>query len=189
MVLVETIAVRQTPIERCYFDWLEIHVRHQPTGRCLWPEHQASREGLPNLGRRLHLKEVFASRRHQTRSPRTSNTFIFPRPLKRIQQLRNIVVTMPSLAPCRDAPIQNPRRTTSTEASAHLAGLIMWLPRRNRLPDHPELPEGCYQHPVVILSEQPSATGDVVVLIVRLKTRPSTWCCRTGQSAYMYPNV
>lgn len=42
----------------------------------------------------------------------------------------------------------------------------MWLPRRKGLRQHSELPEGCYHHPVVILTPQASLTDEVVVLIV-----------------------
>ncbi len=60
---------------------------------------------------------------------------------------------------------------TGTESSREpgtLAGLILSLPPRGGLPPHhPELPEGCYKHPVVVLSPKASCRNDVVVLLVR----------------------
>ncbi|KAK4097463.1 hypothetical protein N658DRAFT_289369 [Parathielavia hyrcaniae] len=77
------------------------------------------------------------------------------------------MIATPSLAPGRNGPAQNSRRPASTRSSAQLAGLIMWLPRLEGLPDHSELPRGCYHHPVVILSEQSSSpAGRVVILIL-----------------------
>lgn len=50
-----------------------------------------------------------------------------------------------------------------------LAGLILWLPeKQERLPLHSNIPDGCYYHPVVILSPETSSSGEVVVLIVRV---------------------
>ncbi|KAK4158407.1 hypothetical protein C8A00DRAFT_28687 [Chaetomidium leptoderma] len=62
--------------------------------------------------------------------------------------------------------IQNSRRPPSSVSRTDLAGLIMWLPQRDGLRKHSELPEGCYGHPVVVLSPQASATDDVVILIL-----------------------
>ncbi|GAB1311886.1 hypothetical protein MFIFM68171_02096 [Madurella fahalii] len=42
----------------------------------------------------------------------------------------------------------------------------MWLPRRDGLHNHSELPSGCYEHPVVVLSPQASAADKVVILIL-----------------------
>ncbi len=65
---------------------------------------------------------------------------------------------------------------TSFEA-ATLAGLILSLPPREGLPDHSELPDGCYNHPVVVLSSRASSQNDVVVLLVRRTTlvQSSKW--------------
>ncbi|KXX74695.1 hypothetical protein MMYC01_207952 [Madurella mycetomatis] len=61
---------------------------------------------------------------------------------------------------------QKSRRPAPTTSQTHLAGVIMWLPRRDVLRSHSELPSGCYEHPVVILSPQPLSTGKVVILIL-----------------------
>ncbi|AEO63740.1 uncharacterized protein THITE_2126199 [Thermothielavioides terrestris NRRL 8126] len=42
----------------------------------------------------------------------------------------------------------------------------MWLPPRDGLETHAELPEGCYDHPVVILSPQASPPDDYVVVLI-----------------------
>ena len=47
----------------------------------------------------------------------------------------------------------------------HLAGQIMWLRRRDRIAVETNLEEGCYDHPVVILSPKPR-DGGVVMLMV-----------------------
>ncbi|KAH6844653.1 hypothetical protein B0I37DRAFT_355203 [Chaetomium sp. MPI-CAGE-AT-0009] len=66
----------------------------------------------------------------------------------------------------RPHPSGGSRRSALTDS---LEGMIMWLPLRKDLPRHvhSELPDGCYGHPVVILSPQASLPGhQVVVLIV-----------------------
>ncbi|GAB1317190.1 hypothetical protein MFIFM68171_07400 [Madurella fahalii] len=63
-------------------------------------------------------------------------------------------------------PTQKSGRPASTTNRMHLAGLIMWLPRRDGLRNHSELPSGCYEHPVVILSPRASTADKVVILIL-----------------------
>ena len=56
-----------------------------------------------------------------------------------------------------------------------LAGLILWLPPRERLPPHREIPEGCYNHPVVVLSPKAARGDDVVVVLVRHTISVLSW--------------
>ncbi len=68
-------------------------------------------------------------------------------------------------------PQPHPRPPAVGTGSSHepdtLAGLILSLPPRKGLPAHPKLHEGCYEHPVVVLSQTASSRNDVVVLLVR----------------------
>ncbi len=68
-------------------------------------------------------------------------------------------------------PQPHPRPPAVGTESSHepdtLAGLILSLPPRKGLPAHPKLHEGCYEHPVVVLSQTASSRNDVVVLLVR----------------------
>lgn len=51
-----------------------------------------------------------------------------------------------------------------------LAGCIKWLPSKEELKQtEPEIEEGCYNHPVVVLSSQ-AHNGRVDFLIVRATT-------------------
>ncbi|KAK3290964.1 uncharacterized protein B0H64DRAFT_411037 [Chaetomium fimeti] len=68
--------------------------------------------------------------------------------------------------------VTNRGRSRSTRGSHQLPlidsleGLIMWLPPREDLPRHAELPKGCYGHPVVILSPQASLPAHCVVVLI-----------------------
>lgn len=50
---------------------------------------------------------------------------------------------------------------------SHLGGAILWLPKQRKLKSvESDLEEGCYHHPVVILSPKPQ-DGKVALLLVR----------------------
>lgn len=53
-----------------------------------------------------------------------------------------------------------------TAHHSNLAGLIMWLPGLAELGTHSTIPEGCYGHPVVILSPETHHKDEVAVLMV-----------------------
>lgn len=64
-------------------------------------------------------------------------------------------------------------RPVDTMASAHLPGLILWLPKKD--PSHeliPGIDEGAYNHPVVVLSAFAQG-GKVIVLPVRTAPKRS----------------
>ncbi|EAQ91939.1 hypothetical protein CHGG_00174 [Chaetomium globosum CBS 148.51] len=56
-----------------------------------------------------------------------------------------------------------------------LEGLILWLPQLNDLPRHDEIGEGCYGHPVVVLSPRALPSDDVVVLIDGFQLRKKSY--------------
>ncbi|ORY63323.1 uncharacterized protein BCR38DRAFT_226616 [Pseudomassariella vexata] len=57
------------------------------------------------------------------------------------------------------------RTNIPTPRRSHLAGCIMWLPRKEDINLDIEIEDGCYNHPVVILSPQPKPKMVTLLLI------------------------
>ena len=67
-----------------------------------------------------------------------------------------------------------------------LAGRILWLPSSKELkPDTISLPDGCYGHPVVVLSEEPLA-GNYVEFFTVTSSLPSRF---SGSEMYHLANL
>ncbi|KAH7130992.1 hypothetical protein EDB81DRAFT_950411 [Dactylonectria macrodidyma] len=66
--------------------------------------------------------------------------------------------------------------TVRPQQSCLLAGKIMWLPKQSELQRDLGIDDGCYNHPVVVLSPFPESEKVIVLLITSLKGRAIKDC-------------